>query len=246
LFGEDNLIINDANMATRFLTATGDKYWVENLDGSKTYPTIDELLNYGNSFFGVFGTRSQLNDFENIIDIWSDFLSENDDLIANEIIKTSSKLSALIILSNFGRTIGMYANYPKSYNNLLFTEPLVAQVPEFLPLYIGALVDADENGWFNDVENFFTTGSGKNLVNEFLLIFADYSDIKKYMSQNEKNVLGDYFRNFYNGVTENYSSIRKNLENLYNDIINSNKHNRLLLFFIYKENRHENKTRFNQ
>jgi hypothetical protein len=59
------------------------------------------------------------------------------------------------------------------------------------------------------------------------------------MSQNEKTIFGDYFRNFYNGVTQNYDNIRIKLKEVYNKIKNSTK----------KENEYKkllNATNYNQ
>lgn len=216
---DENVIVDDVNVITRFLTDIKTDF---KFGGAvEYYPSIDDLLAQGNSALRNLKSRSgekkELNKFQDITGIWIDFLTKHDEEIKDEIILSSSKLSALFLLSNFGHTIGMYSIYPKSYNALLFSESIMIQVPEFLPLYIGALIDAKENGWFVDIENFFTTGDGKDLINERTLIFADYSDIDKYMSENEKEMFKTYFQEFYIGSFSVYEGIRSSLENLYKE-----------------------------
>jgi len=221
----DNVNDNDGNnLITRFLINLNPNY---NL-------SITNLLSGGNKVFGdAFGRDVQnLAKFQNIVGTWSNQLSKLygdnpqqyfDDIIYNEIIAAPSKLSALFILSCFGHATGFFNQFPNNLNKLIFSIPAAIQVPKFLPLYFGALIDAKENNWINDVINFFHSGTGKLFNDIYMLIFADYSDVNKYLSVKDKQLLQQAFSDYYaNGADSgDYYILLSRFQTLYNDVKNS-------------------------
>jgi len=189
--------------------------------GSKKYkiPAINELLDNGNAgFWGSPTTDAKrLNAFENVVDTWVDELSDNDDAISASTIFSNSKLTALIYMSNFGWTQGVHNRYFQKLNELIFDNPSVIDVPKFLPFYMGALVDAERNGWLNDIKEYFTgTAQGGQLLRSSgLYIFADYHDINTLMATKDKDVLQSYFLDFYN---ENFNTLRDNMVRLFDEV----------------------------
>jgi len=176
-----------------------------------TYYDYPVLLSQGNKRFASLPTgtvKANLKRFESIVDVWSEQLSKRiyinntsqyfDDLIYDDIIKTPSKLSALFILSNFGNTLGAFNKYPSDLNSLIFTTPAAIEVPRYLPLYLGALIDACEDNWIDDVIQYFTGGTGKYFYDRAILIFCDYSDVNKYLSTKDKAILRNAFLDYYN------------------------------------------------
>jgi len=226
----DNVSDNDGNnLITRFLT---DVSFFKDTDGSGVghYVSIPLLLSGGNNVLGgALGTDAQnLRRFENVSDIWANQLSKKygeldfDDMIYTEIIAAPSKLSALFILSNFGHALGFFNKYPSDLNNLIFNIPAAIEVPTFLPLYFGALIDAKENDWFDDVVNFFSGGTGTPFEDIRSLIFADYSDVNKYLSLKDKELFQQAFNDYYvNGASRgDYYLLLTRLQTLYNDVKN--------------------------
>lgn len=228
----DNIDDNDGNnIITRFLTNAS--FFIDT-DGTGIghYPSISSLVSGGNQVVGgVLGSDAQnLRKFENIVDIWVNQLSKKygnedfDDIIYDEIISTPSKLSALLILSNFGHAVGFFNKYPNNLNGLIFNIPAAIEVPKFLPLYIGALIDAKESTtpWFNDIINFFSGGTGKILEDIRSLILADYSDVNKYMSVTDKELFQQAFSDYYaNGANRgDYYILLSRIQTLYNDVKN--------------------------
>src|SRR5690606_34307487 len=102
-------------------------------------------------------------------------------------------------------------------NSLLFNIPAALQVPKFLPLYIGAIVDANESGWKPDIINFFSGGTGENFRNKGRLIFADLHDAEKYLSEKDKTMFRNLFLSYYsNGSSSGeYYKYLQDVQNLY-------------------------------
>ena len=182
---------------------------------------IDRLLNGGNQSFWGFGSTdaSKLNAFENVVDTWSKELGEHDEDISGSTIYSNSKLAALIYMSNFGWTQGVFNKYFQKLNELIFDNPSVIDVPAFLPLYLGALIDVERNGWLDDIKDYFTgtTEGGQNLKSSGLYIFADYHDVNTLLAANDKDVFYDYFNTFY---AENFNAISQAMQFLYEDVQN--------------------------
>ncbi len=195
-----------------------------------TSAVIPSFLASGNTYFfnpsiGEFprSDAASLKNFDNIINPWIFQLSNHDTEIYNTIINNNSpsyspKLSALMFLSNYGTTLSPFNQYPNRLNGLLFNIAGVLDVPKYLPAYIGALVDADTNGFATEIQNFYTTGAGKNMNNLGLFIFSDIHDINHYLSAKDKAVYKAAYDTF---ITENYNNILKGVQGLFSDV-NSN------------------------
>ena len=206
------------NLYTRFIT-TPSYFNILTKGEGGSIPSQKNALQKGNAAFGIYGNTdaAKLKKLENIVDLWVDELSDHDEEIYAEIISTPSKLSALVFLSNFGNTLGCFNKYPTNLNSLLFNIPAALQVPEFLPLYIGAIVDANESGWKTDIINFFSGGTGEKFQNKGRLIFADLHDAEKYLSEKDKTMFRNLFLSYYSngsGSGEYYKYLQ-DVQNLY-------------------------------
>ena len=210
------------NMKTRFMDST--------IFGATPLVTknniIPKLLSNGNAYYSN-NTKSDANyltSFDNIINPWISQLSNHDDEIYDTIINNGSvsynkNLSALMFLSNYGYTLSPFNQYPNKLNSLIFNIAGVMQVPTFLSAYIGALVVAlkgsDPSFTTATIQNFFTTGAGKNLDSSGFLIFADLHDIDKYLSPQDKNNYESEFNTF---MTTNYNDILVGVFEMYNTV----------------------------
>ena len=214
--------VNGLQIDTRFLAArntiTTSPGKIKLLYEDYTEPknqVIDRLLVDGNFGFraGTATDASKLKGFENVIDTWSKELGDHDTQISGSTIYSNSKLAALIYMSNFGWTQGMFNQYYRDLNNLIFDNPSAIDVPVYLPLYMGALVDAERNNWLDDIKDYFTgtTDGGENLQSSGLYVFADYRDVNTLLSEMDKDVLQDYFINFYDDYFDTVYDYMKDL-----------------------------------
>jgi hypothetical protein len=205
--GDGNVII------TRFLCTVEAGFFpvtYASIQKNRKDADYQNLINSGNTVFGssVASARQNLSSFANITNVWATQLSTNytvsgktqyfDDLIYDGIISHQSRLSALFLLANFGNTLGPFNTSPFNLNKLIFTTPATIQVPRYLSFYIGALISAYEDNWYQDIIDYFTVGDGKNFYDRSMYIFADYSDFNKYISEIDKKQFLDAFNNdFY-------------------------------------------------
>ena len=140
----------------------------------------------------------------------------------------NARLSSLIILSNFGNTLSPLSNYPNGINEYVFTVPAVVNVPVFLPLYIGALVDVEVGDeFYNQIYDFFVNGGGKSIANGGILIFADIVDIKQKLSYQDQRQFKRLYDTWYNnGATGNnrdgrYGELITNMRQLFDEYFQS-------------------------
>ena len=185
----------------------------------KTYnreEIIDILSTQGNSGFTNIGVvvspkADDLKAIGDIVETWTDQLSLFDTQIFDKIINGygdeanpdfDARLSALLLLSNFGYTLSPFTNFPYGLNGYVFHTPAAVQIPQYLPAYMGALIDMSEED-LDNLKTFFSTGAGKNLDSSGAFIFADIVDINKFLSVTDKATLKSRFTAFYgNGGTE--------------------------------------------
>jgi hypothetical protein len=229
----NNIIVDKqgVNMNTRYLSSnafinTSSKY---NVSANKDKKNIPNFLKYGNAYFQKisnvpYSSASYLKNFDNIINPWISQLSHYDDQISGTCINNNStsynrKLSELIFLSNFGFTLSPFNQYPNKLNSLIFNIAGVMQVPIFLPAYIGLLVYAlkgtDPTFNVQTIQDFFTTGAGKNLDSSGVFIFADLHDVDKYLSKQDKDNYESEFEIF---DTTQYNSILTEVNKMYDTV----------------------------
>ena len=203
-----------------YSTYTPTSYGTYGGNVEEYFPRVDydytNLISGGNAYLDKFSSgavSSNLKKFEKITDVWINQLSSRyftdgqqkyfDDLIYEDIIKTPSKLSALFILSNFGNALGVFNRFPCGLNDLVFTTPAAIEIPKYLALYIGALVDASMSGWGNEIVEYFTGGTGKYFYDRSVLILCDYSDVNKYLSNKDKQKFRDEFLDYFSNGSSN-------------------------------------------
>jgi len=222
-FYEDNTFAAQAkDAAIKFITL---QWFNTSTEISSWYKDtlINSLLVKGNNTgFGDIELKANskafhLRRFQSIVDVWVYQLAAFDTQIYDDVISQVSDLSATIILSNFGYTIGPFNNFPNKLGELIFQNPAAIDVPRFLPAYIGALIEANESGLTDKLKDFFNTGGGKNLSTSGVFIFADIHDINTYLSDIDKIRFREAYRSFF---INDYPDIRTNLEALY-DLCNS-------------------------
>ncbi len=200
------------------------KNTVTNNNGNQEFIIENASSTYMSSAFESFG---------NIANIWSDQLTNCDNDIHSVVIDNTNvnfdyQLSALMILSNFGFTLSPFNMYPSGLNNLIFTTPAAPaaiEVPNFLPLYIGALVGITPNSAdYTKIYNFFINGAGKTLRSSGVFIFADIIDINNLLSAKDKALFKNLYNSFYgkNGEGTVFRRILGQLQNVYNEANSAN------------------------
>ncbi len=236
-FSNDNVMYLVDKPTSDVVTESINEIFSNNTEYDSTELTTRFLLNNNNVSMGIYDSLTKnvdsvgneykmpeistnnLYNGKNIIDVWVDVLAKHDTTIYSDIIEKDSKLSALFILSNFGYALGPFNKYPTQLNDLIFNVPAIIQTPKFLPLYVGAIVDAIDNDWVDDVVSFLTNGAGKNFDHRGYHILADIVDIKKYLSLNDRKNFKDKFILFYENTTrEGYSQIRIKINEMYKEV----------------------------
>ena len=134
----------------------------------------------------------------------------------------------LILLSMFGSALSPFNQYPLAYGDVFFNRPMIADIPIYLPLYMGVLskmVNEDVANFnednLNRIVSFFETyeESFKNSAGGVFII-ADYFDIKNNLSENDKNefinLLNIFSADRYNDVFQKTRSIILDYINIIN------------------------------
>lgn len=183
---------------------------------------------YVGNDYGNFKTNrsraSRLNLFGDVIDVWVKNLAQiidRDNQLYNKIFnykdtnEFDARISSIILLSNFGFTVSPFNVHSRHLNEFVFTVPAVVNVPSFLPLYVGSLVDIEVDGdFFIKLRNFFVYGAGSELTSRGYLIFADIVDIIQNTSIKEKREFKKLYDTWYkNGSTD--SGYGKLITNMY-------------------------------
>ena len=193
--------------------------------------------NNGNFGFRLIGAAPQpkareLQLFSDIVSTWVNQLSHYDDEILVPIISGAStindtKLSAIVLMSSFGYALSPFNIYPSDLSQYIFNIPAAVQIPEFLPIYIGSLIDITTTSqMYKDIYDFFISGSGKNLSSSGAFIFADILDVNRYLSETDKTIFKNRFTAFYGNNGEDgtpYSFMILYLRALYDEVKNATK-----------------------
>lgn len=168
----------------------------------------DKYLSSGNALIpprGVEYSNSSLNR------VWSYILSvkETRDRIKiylnNPIITTEEKL--LMIMSNFGCALSPFNSKYNDLNGTYFNVPAITEIPQFIAIYIGALLKVSTSGSTNmkkilNDNYFFKVVDGTEITwvyGEF--IACDSHDFQNYLSQSDKDMFiktYELFNNLYN------------------------------------------------
>jgi hypothetical protein len=192
----------------------------------------NEVLNQGNKLLSIKGFETLtidnyiLSQGGNIVDLWSNVLSNYDTNIYEKIINVGGseynpKLSAFILLSNFGYALSPFNIFPNRLNDFIFNIPAIIELPTFMLAYIGAIVSAIEENWINDVINFFNVVEDNNNENSFnhkgYFVFADIHDIDKFLSENDKKSFKLIYEDFLSDNSIGYPIIVTQLKKLYGE-----------------------------
>jgi len=169
----------------------------------------------------------QLQAYSDIVETWVTQLANHDDEIYQTIInfggpQYNPRLSATVLLSNFGYTLSPFNIYPNILNEMLFTLPAAIEIPSYLPYYMGALVDINNNMSdpnYKALYDFFVTGPGHTLDSTGVLIFADIVDINNQLATADKQLIKDLYDKEY--ITAGiYNNMIGPLKNLYDTVKN--------------------------
>lgn len=157
-------------------------------------------LDEGNISFTYKSNPSgnNLDSGKDIIDVWSTQLGKYDTEIVGDILG-DTRLSSVIILSNFGFIASPFNTYINSLNMLVFDTPSAIEIPAYYLPYLGALITAIEDGWSNLIIDFFMTGNGRYLDNRGFYVLADLHDIVLYLSDEDKKLLKIEYDDFMRG-----------------------------------------------
>jgi GH25 family lysozyme M1 (1,4-beta-N-acetylmuramidase) len=182
-----------------------------------------------------------LKGFTDIVEVWKHNIRSYGESIKNTVFNpqndTENIISALVLLSNFGNAMSPFNLYQKNLNGFVFSKPGIVETPNFLALYVGAVIYAKGGGYDTAVYNYFKTGEGNIFPNRGASILADMADCDKYLSENDKIEFRQYFEFFYNDfdnyvakVNEMYSKYaadekEKTLKKLLDESENGNEDN---------------------
>lgn len=168
----------------------------------------------GNSAFKeeVDSERKQLDYGADITNVWSSQLGQFDDDIIME-LTGNTQIGSLLVLSNFGYSISPFNKFPGLLNTLVFDTPSVIEVPMYYPAYVGALITAEEQGWINDIVNYFTLSGGSRLDNRGFFILADAHDINQYLGEKDKNEFKVAYQNYMSTM---HPDVISGIKNMYN------------------------------
>lgn len=160
--------------------------------------------------------KSDLDISQNIIYHWSYGLSYS--YFRNIFTGKINKLQALIVVSNFASTLGPFnMGGPsieiknKNLNKCVFSVPAIIECPNFLPLYIGAILRIkNDTILYNElltelsepIENNLISTDKYNLNWLGQYIKADLHDFDKYLSNNDKEMFMLRFDDFYQNEYE--------------------------------------------
>lgn len=202
------------NSNTRYLISSDEIY----VNKKIVYDinTINTLVNEGNSYIkniysSYISSSTTFKSSNNIVDVWSTELGNNDTNIYKSIIDYeggafNEQISSIILLSSFGYALGGFNQFGKDLSYQIFQNSSVVEIPNFLIYYMGSLVDIYDTSTFDNLKNYFIYGEGKYLSSLGAYIFADIHDVNKYLSSNDKNILKERYRKNFMGYGLNQSN----------------------------------------
>ena len=149
--------------------------------------------------------------------VWRENIINNFDKMSDVLFDSTAigkRFASILILSNFGYSASMFNTHRQGLNESIFTIPSIVQVPEYLPAYIGALIDieiSEDDEIYQKLREFFIGGDGNELDSGGIFIFADIVDIKNSLSENDKQEFRFAYANFMNRY---YDTLIANIFNL--------------------------------
>jgi hypothetical protein len=206
-FTKENVIYIPDNLENN-----GDsKFLVSTAIYSSQIDSVDTFLTKGNAYFSVGKNNDaeKLKSFGNFYKTWAKQISLGHFDVE---LKKRNKVSALILISNFGESISPFNRYPNGLNEYVFKRPAVIECPYFLGVYMGALVNmCYNNDFYNDVYEYVTNGNGKWLSSGGGLMFADYRDINNLLSTKDReqllNIFDDFYLNYSDDLFQNVNNL---------------------------------------
>jgi len=204
---------------TKFLRAlTVSKYPTYNVGERVLYGTskpnefIAQMKNCAENGNLVFINESTKSNWQHgdFLDIWSSVLAERDVNIPTY----GTNIREALYLSNFGYTLSPFNVFPNELNTSLFNQPGAIEVPKFLSIYMGFIVDLvtfDDNGVmvttpkYTELYNYFLANTDTNPISKKYMMqsfFADVHDINKYLSKKDKIIFKERYLDFYNDKFE--------------------------------------------
>jgi hypothetical protein len=128
-----------------------------------------------------------------LYDSWHDSIFDDiEPYLTGNNIFAGNKISDMIILSNFGTTVSPFNIMPNFLNKFVFNTPAAISIPRYLGAYIGLLVNYTEN----DINSLKNELNKVDLLEDYAFIFLDYNDVKKYLSEYDKEIFSNEYKNF--------------------------------------------------
>lgn len=148
-----------------------------------------------------------------LYDSWHDSIFDNiEQYLTGDNIFAGNIISDMVILSNFGTTVSPFNIMPNFLNKYVFNTPAAISIPKYLSAYIGLLANYTDND-INILKNELIK---VDLLEDYGFIFLDYNDVKKYLSEYDKEIFRKEYKNFGTSLGEIYAGIDtlyKNKEN---------------------------------
>lgn len=185
------------------------------------YPNSQSTAyNQGHASFGDISDdrrdRYMFSMGNNIVDVWTQTLAHNDnDVKLYPYLTNNNRLSTVLFLSNFGNTLSPFTQFPNNLRDNFFDIPSVIDAPRYVGAYMGALLDAIDEGWEDDILDFFTgttVSQNIDLPNKGYYVLADLHDVREYLSENDKEI----FRAEYSNFLQNFETFQTDFKRLYN------------------------------
>jgi len=172
-----------------------------------------------------------LNKGADLLALWVGIFSNYDDEIINT-IEGSSNLGSVVLLSNFGYTLSPFNIYPTALNPTVFDTPAAIEVPPYYAPYIGALLTANEEGWVDEILDYFTGGTGSQFLNRGFFVLADLHDVEIYLSEEDKITFKREYTTYMRtgGV---YNTSVENIRSLYDVVALKPTINKLSQYWYY-------------
>ncbi|MFW5847431.1 MAG: hypothetical protein ACOCVF_00735, partial [bacterium] len=197
--------------------------------------TLDEIIENGNQLLPDF-SRVNNRSGTQIYRLWEFALHKINTTTQQKLYEylniENNDISLILLLSAFGNVASPYNIMPNGINSFMSKYPMGVAIPQSVLYYMGGLVKLIKDNNESDLIN-FVKNNHYGLLDHGSHLLADISDIKKYMSENDKNTLLSQYNFFKSnfGITlvNIYNNIISEPEDIYNNLSENESFNNIIL-----------------
>jgi len=201
IYTVDNLLLvkdtnGDSEDETKFIkSSSSDIEFLTIEDDTLNMNLVDDLLINGNILYGdsqISKSKAEsLNIHTDFYRTWSNILSLKGDIIVSN-VNISDDVKALMYLSNFGNTCGMFNKYRNYLNDYVFSRTSIIEMPKFVSAYIGAILTISKSQTL--IDELKSLYADQTMAGN--LIFADIHDCVAYLNTTSKSKFETKYTNF--------------------------------------------------